>query len=215
MPDDAAILTLAQWFSPAFPVGAFSYSHGLEQAIEAGDVRGRAELESWIRDVLEDGSGRADALFMAAAFSADGAAALDRIERTCRAFAPARERLAETTLQGAAFCRAVSDVWGISIDKLCYPVAAGRAARLLSLPPVLTCAMYLHAFAGNLVSVGMRLIPLGQTDGHALIDALATPCRRIAADTAHGDLSELTGTAFLSDIAAMRHETRYSRTFRT
>lgn len=208
-------LTLAQWFSPAFPIGAFSYSHGLEQAIEAGAVVDAASLRNWASDALEHGSGRADALFLAAAFHAKDAAAVVQIDALCRAFAPSRERLFETQQQGDAFCRILSDVWGTPLNGLCYPVAAGRAARLCDLPLQETSAVFLHAFVANLSAVGQRLVPVGQTDGQTMIHALAPLCHDIAGQTASGDLSALTATAFLADIASMRHETQYSRIFRT
>lgn len=213
--DSGAVLTLAQWFSPAFPVGAFSYSHGLEWAVEAGDVRDGDSLQNWVETVLRHGSGRTDALFLAAAHNAEDAVAVLDVDAACRAFAPAKERLRETTLQGEAFCRTLSEVWGLDLTNLTYPVAAGRAARLCGLPRQLTAQVYLQAFAANLVAAGQRLAPIGQTEGQAITRALASLCTRIAEETAAGDLTQLSGTAFLADIAAMKHETQYSRIFRT
>lgn len=209
------LLTLAQWFSPAFPVGAFSYSHGLERAIDAGEVTDAKALQGWIGDVLHHGGGRSDAIFLAAAYRAENVTAVEEIDATCRAFAPSRERLLETEAQGTAFCRTVERVWGLTLGNLTYPVAAGRAARLRNLPLDLTAPVYLHAFVSNLVAVGQRLVPIGQTDGQAIIRALSTECAAIAEESLHGDLSALSSTAFLADIASMNHETQYSRTFRT
>ena len=206
-----ATLTLAQWFSPAYPVGAFAYSHGLETAIEGGLVHDAESLRAWITPVLTHGSGRNDALFLAAAFHGDPAQADD----LCRAFASSAERVMETTQQGAAFAATTRAIWPIDLPDYAYPVAVGRAAHLLDLPLELTTQYYLQAFASTLVSVGIRLIPLGQTQGHALIHALSPLCKTIATDTAQGDLDTLSGTAFLADIHAMQHETLYSRTFRT
>lgn len=209
------LLTLTQWFSPAFPIGAYSYSHGLEWAIDAGEVAGAETLATWVADALSDGSGRNDALCLAAAHGATSALELAEIDALCRAFASSRERLMETTQQGAAFCKAVAAIWGGEIGELCYPVAVGAAARAQGLPLELTLALYLQAFASTLISVGIRLIPLGQTEGHRLIRALAPLCRDLAGQTRDGDLSDLGSTAFLADIAAMKHETQYSRIFRT
>lgn len=213
--DSADILTLAQWLSPAYPVGAFSYSHGLETAISDLTVTDPESLFAWVAEVLKHGSGRADALLLAAAFRCDNAADLAEIDATCRAFAPARERLLETELQGTAFAQTTAAIWQLDLPALCYPVAVGRAARLLGLPQGLTSAMYLQAFSGNIVSAGIRLVPLGQTDGQRLIRQLAPLCGEIADATQHGDLGQLSGTAFLADIAAMRHETQHTRIFRT
>lgn len=209
------LLTLAQWFSPAFPVGAFSYSHGLEWAIDAGEVADASALQGWIGDVLRHGGGRSDAIFLAAAYCAETSEALAEVDVTCRAFAPSCERLLETEAQGKAFCRTVERVWDVTLGDLTYPVAAGRAARLRTLSLELTASIYLHAVAGNLVAVGQRLVPIGQTDGQTIIHALAADCAAIAEETSHGDLSALSSNAFMADIASMNHETQYSRTFRT
>ncbi len=214
MPTEA-VLTLAQWFSPAFPVGSFSYSHGLEWAVEAGDVQDRGSLQGWIEDVLRFGAGRNDALFLAASYGAESLEEISEIDATCRAFASSKERLRETELQGAAFCQITADVWEHQSTDLTYPVAAGRATRLCNLPLELTSSMYLHAFAANLVAAGQRLARIGQSEAQAIIRALAPLCTQIADDTQSGDLTKLSSTTFLADIASMKHETQYSRMFRT
>ncbi len=213
--DTLEILTLAQWLSPAYPVGAFSYSHGLETAISDGTVADAESLYTWVAEVMQHGSGQTDALFLAAAFNCDTPNELAEVDVTCRAFAPTRERLMETDLQGAAFAKTTATIWGVDLPQLCYPIAIGRAARQFGLPLALTAAMYLQAFSSNLISVGMRLIPLGQTDGQTLIQRLGTVCQNVATAALDGDLGQLTSTAFLADIAAMRHETQHTRIFRT
>ncbi len=213
--ETAALLTLAQWLSPAYPVGAFSYSHGLETAIADGSVADAESLFHWVTEVLEHGSGRSDAILLAASYGCDDPDALTGIDALCRAFAPARERLMETDLQGAAFARTTAAIWGDEMPALCYPVAVGRAARLQGLPLELTTAMYLQAFASNLISTAMRLMPLGQTESQRLIQRLGPICRNIADATQTADLNDLSGTAFLAEIAAMRHETQHVRIFRT
>ncbi len=211
-PTQAQLLTLAQWFSPSFPVGAFSYSHGLEWAIEAGEVCDANTLTAWVSDVLDHGSGRSDALFLAATYDGQDLTELNAI---ARAFAPSKERAFESAEQGRAFAAAVGSIWGTLPHELMYPVAVGAAAKAAALPLKATSAMYLHAFVANLAAVGMRLIPLGQTDGQTLINDLAPLCETIAEETQSGDLDQLSGTTFLADIASMKHETQYSRTFRT
>lgn len=213
--ETSEFLTLAQWLSPAYPVGAFSYSHGLEAAIEDETVADPESLFIWVAEVLQHGSGQADALLLAAAFRCEYSDEVTEIDAICRAFAPARERLLETSLQGAAFAQTTAAIWGFDLPALCHPVAVGRAARLAGLPLELTAAMYLQAFSSNLISVGMRLVPLGQTDGQRLVRRLAPLCQDIAEATQHGDLEQLSSTAFLADIAAMRHETQQVRIFRT
>jgi len=214
-PTDADILTLVQWFSPAWPVGSFAYSHGLEWLVECGDIRRGDDLRSWLEDVIEHGAGRTDAIFLGAAFKAKGESALAEIDAAARGFAPSKERLMETDLQGAAFCRITASVHGFDLPPLTYPVAVGRAARLAGLPLGTTARMFAQAVMSNLVTAAMRLMPLGQSEGHALIRELTPVCARCAEAALAGDLDMLSATAFAADLASMRHETQYSRVFRT
>tara|TARA_R110000737_G_scaffold231077_1_gene244589 strand:+ start:822 stop:1460 length:639 start_codon:yes stop_codon:yes gene_type:complete len=212
MPIDAAVLTLAQWFSPSFPVGAFAYSHGLEWAVQAGDVTDAAQTQDWIDTVLRHGAGWNDCLFIAAAYRADDAGAVDA---TARAFAASAERLRETDLQGAAFAAAVANLNGTTATPRTYPVAVGEAARNADLPLELTAKMYLHALTSSLAGAAMRLVPLGQSDGQAIIRALTPAAQEIATRACAASLDDLSATAFATDIASMKHETQYSRIFRT
>lgn len=209
---DAALLTLAQWLSPAYPVGAFSYSHGLEWAIEAQQVTNAARFRDWLEDILRYGTGRNDAILLCHAYRADDPAQIDEL---ARAFAPSAERLLETEQQGAAFCRTTAAIWGGTLPALTYPVALGHAARRRGLPVRQTCAMYLHAFASNLTSAAIRLVPLGQTEGQAILAALSPLCQTLAEDAQHLTLDDLGGSVMLADIASMKHETQYTRLFRS
>ncbi|WP_323768265.1 urease accessory protein UreF [Marinovum sp.] len=209
------LLTLQHWLSPSFPVGAFAYSHGLETAIARGWVTSAESLRDWLEPLLQDGTGRADAVLIALGWQAEDAAALGEVDATARAFAASAERLQEGHLQGAAFCQTVRDIWGFDLPDLMLPVALGRAARLAGLPLEATTAMYLHAFAGNLVSAAIRLVPLGQTEGQAALAALTPLCARLAAETTGATASDLYSNAFLSDVAAMAHETLQPRIFRS
>lgn len=209
------ILTLAQWFSPAFPVGAFAYSHGLEWSIDSGAVQTASDVEDWIAQALHHGAGWNDCLLLAAAYRAETDQALDEVDATARALASSRERLQETVQQGASFCRAVSGITCSGLSDLTYPVAVGRASRLENLPLEATAQYFLHAFTSNLAAIAMRLVPLGQTEGQALIHTFTPSCIDIARRALAADLDDLSATAFLSDIAALKHETQYSRIFRT
>ncbi|MHA6345421.1 urease accessory protein UreF [Roseivivax sp. CAU 1761] len=215
LPDLAALATLAQWLSPAYPVGAFAYSHGLEAAVETGRVRDAAALEGWIAALLREGAGASEPRFLAAAWHAPDAEAVAEIDARARAFAASRERLIELDLQGAAFAATTAALTGHALPRLAYPVAVGRAARLEGLPLVATATLYLQAFAANLVAAGQRLLPVGQTEGQRLLRRLAPLCAAQAAAAADGDLTRLGNAAFLADIAAMQHETQRSRIFRT
>lgn len=214
--DESAVLTLAQWFSPAYPVGSFHFSHGLEWAITAGDVTDAGALGRWVKALLEHGAGWNDTLLLAAASRAGSDDdELYEINDIALALTASRERRIETVEMGAAFARVTSALRGEDLPRLAYPVAIGHAARRFDLPPLLAAQLYLQAFVGNLAAVGMRLVPLGQTEGQAIIHVLAPLCQQVAARTAHGNLDALTSTVFRADIAAMKHETQYSRIFRT
>jgi urease accessory protein len=211
----SAALTLAQWLSPAFPIGAFSYSHGLDYLASTGEVADDTAFLDWVRQVLRHGAGWNDTLLLAAAFRTNSADALAQIDARARALAPSRERLVEMTDQGRAFSDTVNAVWGTDLPPLAYPVAVGAAAARCDLPLELTARMYLHAFASALTSAAMRLAPIGQTAGQRCIRDLRPLCDDICAQALAADLDALGSCAFLADIASMAHETQYSRMFRT
>ena len=209
-----AVLTLTQWLSPGFPVGAYAYSHGLERVIEDGAMRDVQALELWLRDLIVVGGGRSDVVLLAAAYRAEPAM-LPTVDAEARAFAASAERRLETVQQGVAFARSVDAIWGTALGPLTYPVAVGAAARLQGFALELTARMYLHAFAANLISAAVRLVPLGQTEGQRLLAALAPLIHDTAAEAIETDIDDLTTACFAADIAAMRHETQYSKVFRT
>lgn len=209
-----ALLTLAQWLSPGFPVGAYAYSHGLEQAIDSGAVRDVAALGLWLEDIIAHGSGRCDVILLGAAYRAD-AENVAETDATARAFCASSGRLTETADQGAAFARTVDAVWATDLGALTYPVALGRAAGLRGLPLDLTARMYLHAFTANLISAAVRLVPLGQTEGQRLLARLAPLIAQTSKSALGETVDDMTSTCFAADIAAMNHETQYSKVFRT
>ena len=215
MTTDRDILTLAQWLSPAYPVGAFAYSHGLEAAIQAGAITSGDDLKDWLADVISHGSGRNDCILLRAAFASPSDDALIGVNDTALAFAASAERQLEQTLQGAAFGKTTEAIWGGNGPDLVYPVAVGKAAAALRIDVTLTAAMYLHAVISNLISAAMRLMALGQTDGQRILAALTPLCDQTAKDTDGTTLDDLQSTAFLVDIAAMHHETLQPRIFRT
>lgn len=208
------VLTLTQWLSPAYPVGAFAYSHGLEAAVAMGAIASRDDLEAWLSDILLHGSGRNDCILLRAAYVCDPMD-LDIVNDTALAMAASGERQLEAKLQGAAFCQTTSAIWGGEAVAYLYPVAVGAAAARKELDVALTASLYLHAMTSNLVAAAQRLISLGQTEGQAIVSALAPLCESIAKDTTAETLDDLHSTAFLSDIAAMRHETQQPRIFRS
>lgn len=212
MTDTRALQILAAWFSPGYPVGAYSYSHGLEWAVEAGAVRDGATLRAWIEDLLRQGAGRSDAILLARAMEAEDPA---EIAALAEALAPSAERHLETMAQGAAFARTTSAAWGIALPAMAYPVAVGQAARRLGLPAPATVTLYVQAFAANIVSAGVRLVPLGQTEGQAITAALLPLAADIAEAALAAPLEAIGGAAVGADLAAMLHETQYTRLYRS
>lgn len=213
MPIDRNLLTLTQWLSPAYPVGAFAYSHGLETAVQAGWVRDPATLEDWLRDVLSAGSGKTDALWVWLAWRGDHPVA--ELDAMARAWSPAQERLREADRQGVAFAKVTAEVWGVDLPPMLLPVALGAAARQMDMDPEQVAALYLHAFAGNLVAAAQRLMPLGQTAAQGVLSRLTPLCADVAAAGRGLTLDDMSSTAFLSDVAAMRHETLEPRLFQS
>ncbi len=207
------LLTLVQWLSPAFPTGAFAYSHGLEQVVADGAVDDAATLEGWLRGVLAQGAGRSDAVLLAAALAPD--ADHDALDALARALAPSAERLTETLEQGAALARTLAAVTGRSLPPRALPVALGEAAAPLGLPVATVVALYLQAFASNLTTIAVRHVPLGQTEGQAVVARLAPLIDELAAQAVTIAPEDIGTCALAADLAAIAHETREVRLFRT
>jgi urease accessory protein len=215
MTTEAQLLRLLTWLSPAFPVGAFSYSHGLETAIREGAVADADALCAWIAGLIEHGSGWTDAvLFKAAHDAALDPMALADITELAEALAPSLERRRESLGQGEAFLIAAR-AWGPQpvSGAVAYCAAVGAVCGAADLAAEAALTAWLHAFAANLVSVAVRAIPIGQTDGVAVIAELEPVILATAARAANSSLDDLGSAAILSDIAAMRHETLGVRLF--
>ncbi|ORE96041.1 urease accessory protein ureF [Stappia sp. 22II-S9-Z10] len=330
---------LLTWFSPAFPIGAFSYSHGLETLFEKGGLDNAAATQSAITTALYDGSGQSDAIIAAHAWRAaraGDAAGIESLSTLALALSPSRERREETLRQGNAFAELVDTVWSAARDEGVWsaardegvwsaargesvwsagraegvgsaapdggalsaapdvgaswaargeavgsatrgegawsalrgegagsaapgeslgaaargeggggtaggdgppsgaaadtarsrtmrlsdadcplPVAIGAAGGLHGVPlrPLLTAA--LHAFAANLVSAAVRLVPLGQTDGQRITAALLPVAAEVARRAEAAALADIRSTAIGLDICAMAHETQHVRLFRS
>jgi urease accessory protein len=213
-----ALLTLVQWLSPAFPVGSFAYSHGLELAMADGSVATPADLRDWLDDILRHGAPRNDAILLAAAFRAvteETAEPLDEVAALAEALAVSAERHLETIAQGRAFAGTVNAVWPLDLPATALPVAVGAAAGRMGLPLEATLKLYLHGVLTGLVQAAVRFMPMGQTDGQRILLGLQAAIAATAAGAAAATLDDLGGCAYLSDIAAMRHEVMQVRIFRT
>lgn len=208
-----ALYKLAAWLSPSYPVGAFSYSHGLETAVRSGQVSDATALSEWISDCIRHGAGRTDTILLAAAYRDPNDEAIAEL---AGALQPSRERYLESTAQGAAFMKTTASAWGDVPDiALPYSVAVGRAAAAHHLPLADTIVMFLHAFAANLVSAGIRTIPIGQTDGQKVLAAMMPVCRTTSEEAMSATLDDLGSSAIMADIASTQHETLAPRLFRS
>ncbi len=225
--DPAALQRLLSWLSPAYPVGAYTYSHGLEMAVESGAVRNRADLADYVATVLRSGAGRIDGALLAAAFRAAKAgddAALDAVAELAAAWRGTAELALETTAQGNAFVKVTAAAWGEARlrmlatrnpDGIAHPVAFGAAAAWQGVSLRIALFGFLSAFAANIVSAGVRLVPLGQTDGQIATAALL-PELEAATDAALAAELDRIGTAApVLDRFSMQHETQYTRLFRS
>lgn len=214
-----ALLRLIAWLSPAFPVGAFAYSHGLEAAIEDKRVTGAADLIAWISDLLEYGPTRADAVFFVHAWRAtlaEDAQAFADVASRAAAMRGTGELALEATQQGTSFASAVAKAWpGFDGDPQIYPVAVARAAAQAGIPLPEALGAYLHAFAANMVSAAVRAIPLGQSDGLAAIAGLEAAIEAARDAALDRDLDDAGSAAPALDILSFRHETQYTRLFRS
>ena len=211
---------LLTWLSPAFPVGAFAWSAGLEAAIVAGTVHERDTTQRWIEGNLLHGAIRTDAILLAHAHaSATDATALRDLADLCLALTPARERHEETTITGASFATAAK-AWPTpvlaNLPAPCpYPIAVGAIAAGHGIELHSTLLGYLTASVHSQVSVAVRLIPIGQSDGLAIMAALEPAIESMAALCQHAALDDIGSVAYAADIAQMAHETLTTRIFRS
>jgi urease accessory protein len=225
--ENAGTLPLLAWLSPAFPVGSFAYSHAIEWAFESGDVTDAKSAEQWIGDLIDCGGPWSDAVLLACAHRASSTKEYDQlreISEFAAALSPSKERKLETMAQGEAFLNAVSAAWtNKSVEKalhatgkeVAYPIAVGIASAAHEIALRVTLESYLLAVVSNFVSAAVRLIPLGQTDGIKIVAALTPLVREIAARAEKSTLDDVGGAAIRSDIASMKHETQYTRLFRS
>ena len=225
--EGAALYRLMTWLSPSFPVGAFSYSSGIEWAVEAGDITDAASLRDWLAAMLAEGSGFCDGVFLAQthrAVSRHDNAALRETAELAAAFVPSRERQLETTTQGRAFieiarsawtCEGLDEVIAACGAPIVYPVAVGLVSAAHAIPLQPAMHAFLHALVSNWISAGARLIPLGQTDSQRVLAALEPVVVSTARRALESGLDDLASATFRADLASLRHETQYTRLFRS
>lgn len=220
MAETRDLIRLMTWLSPAFPVGAFSYSGGLEQVVADGDVRDAGTLQDWLESLLARGDLWNDTVLFAEAHRAAGDhVRLVQVAALAEALSGSTERHRETMLQGEAFLAAAAGWPHTVLHQLgttaAYPVAVGAVAAAHGIAPEAGLAAYLHAVASNLVSVAIRCGVVGQRHGLAVLVALETLIVALAAAAAASTLDDLGSATMRAEIASLRHETLPTRLFRS
>ena len=208
---------LSALFSPSFPIGAFSYSHGLEAAIAASLVIDTKTAEKWIKTCLVSGSGRNDAIIFAHAWRAEPDKR-EELNEIAFALCASAERDQEMRELGASFRDIATRVYRVSVtdmQSMAYPVMAGVATRQLHCELLLSLVFFLQSFANNLISVAVRAVPLGQSEGQGILYRLIPSIEQLANETINASLDQIGGHAFLADQMAIKHETMETRIYRT
>ena len=220
--DTAKLLKLMAWLSPAFPVGGFNFSHGLEAAVSSGSVHDRDSLHAWLCGLIAHGSAHNDAVLFAESWRAAHAgdsAALTNVAELAEALAGSSGRHLETMAQGTAFLAAVmawpSPMLEMLGGRAALPVAVGVAAGAHDVALESALAGYLQAFVSQQIQAALRLMPLGQSAGVALLSSLEGEIAQEAERAVQSSLDDLGSSAILSEIAAMQHETLEPRIFRS
>lgn len=216
----AALLRLLSWLSPAFPLGGFAYSGGLERAVEDGLLRSDAEMQDWLLSGLSHGFLRNDAIMLCESHRLCGnGEALGALAALSASLAGSRERYLETTALGEAFLTA-SKAWGADLDvglagKVALPVAFGAVSAAHSIGMQEACQAYLNAQVSQSISAAIRLSVCGQVGGLGVLAALEAPILDAADAAVASSLDDLGGCTFRADISSLRHETQRSRLFRS
>jgi urease accessory protein len=225
-----ALLGLQSWLSPVFPIGSYSYSHGLEWAVEAGHIRDRKSLVDWLEADLRYGSGRNEAILFSEAWRrtiADDRAKLFEIAELAAAFRSTAELALESSQQAASCLATLRQVWPDCVldwlsEVLCrnrvqpaLAVVLGARSASQDIPVGLALSAFLQSYVANLVTAGVRLIPLGQTDGQLAIAELEEAVLATSAEAKRATIDDLGSVGFMVDLASMAHETQYTRLFRS
>lgn len=201
---------LMSWFSPNFPIGSYNFSHGLESAIEMNFVHSEKSLESWISYLITCGSGKTDSILLSNSYHGKN------INELAFALCPSKERWIETKQLGKAFCKNISENWSYNIDNnLAYPIAVGKAGAFFKIPLEQLLIIFIQSFVSNLVNVGIKHIPLGQSNGQKILIRLIPSIKELASIHKDYGLEDIGSSAFISDITSMHHETLNSRIYQT
>lgn len=208
---DAARLRLAQMLSPAFPVGGFAWSQGLEWAMDQG-IATPTTLPQWLADWLDCGAGWTDAVLVALSLRTTDHGPLDDL---ARAACPSARRLAETVEQGTAFAASLAALGGIAQPAAALPVAFGRACADMPLPPAEIVAAFLQSQMASLIGAAVRFLPLGGVEGQRMLAEAQPAILAAAARALSATEADLAGACWGAEMAAMHQETMPVRIFRS
>lgn len=221
----SVLLRLLQLASPSLPVGGYSYSEGLERAVEKGAVRDAATLAAWLADALRYGGARVETAVLVrvhAARLAGDAEAVRGWNAWLTATRESEELRAQSHDMGSALLRLLGDLAPPLADaralraRPCnFAVAFAVAAAHWCVSPDDAAIAYLHSWAANLVGAGVKLIPLGQTAGQQLLWDLQGPIEEARRAAAGQPDATLAVGNWGHALAAMQHEAQYSRLFRS
>ena len=201
---------LLAWFSPSFPIGSFNFSHGLEAAIEYEFVNDGISLEEWIRHLILNGAGKTDSILLAKAYNGE------EVNELAFALCPSKERWIESSNLGKAFCKNIKENWGYKIDtNLAYPIAIGKSGSYFKIPLEKLLIAFLQSFVSNLINVGIKHIPLGQSEGQKILINSLPVIEKQATIHKITKVNTLGSSAFLSDLSSMFHETLNNRIYQT
>ena len=201
---------LFSWFSPNFPIGSFNFSHGLEAAVEMKFIHDNFTLENWISNLITDGSGKTDIILLSNAYRGKN------INELALALCPSKERWIESIKLGKSFSKNIRDNWSYNIeDDLAFPVALGKAGSFFSIPLDQLLIIFLQSFASNLITFGMKHIPLGQSAGQKILINLIPVIQAQSMKYKNYDITDIGSSAFISDLASMYHENLKNRIYQT
>ncbi len=201
---------LLSWFSPNFPIGSYNFSHGLEAAIEMNYIRDIVSLENWINYLINCGSAKTDSILLSNSYKGRN------INELAFALCPSKERWIETKQLGNAFCKNIIENWSFNIgSNLAYPVALGKAGAFFKIPLEQLLITFMQSFVSNLINVGIKHIPLGQSDGQKILVNQLPNIRKLALKYKKCEIDDIGTSAFISDLTSMYHETLNNRIYQT
>ena len=202
------------WLSPSYPIGSFAYSHGLEFEIASGNITEKQEVKQWVEDLLKFGSGWNELVLFSLAYKSD-INSLDELSNFAKALAQSKERYEETLALGRAFAKVTSKLVMVIGQEMPLPIVMGMCAKNEDISLEYILPLFAHNFVANLISVAVRLVPLGQTAGQQVLFELFPTIEEVANKALEASIADLGTSCILADIASMKHEILKTRIFRS